>query len=641
MLDRYLSIKHFRNIGKDSFVDVQLNSVKTNKDKFGGLITFIGENNSGKSNFLDAILRLSDKKTLQSDIPDYDYDDEIKPKIQLTLYDSSSESKYEYKLKNNQIFIDKSIKGKEVEPKEIPKLKFDVLGTLLLKVLSDNRFAQKITSYIHHGREVREIIQKFLETKIISHEDTIIVISFLNQINTNRYSIQLLNQYGTQIHNHHQEGPHQIPMQKQLNEHIPEFINILNGNLGFDTNINQSYEEEVQKLFGIKLIPNIVAYNDKDAYSTKHLRYNFSGERFEINLLFSRLLNFISPKEGDQLSALFKEYYASNRTKNNRLYNKENELNEKLKSVSDAFNQIYTNKTKQKYEFVFDFKDDGILLVIKDNQRAIDLDKQSAGFKWFFNFFINVLSDEKINNGDIVILDEPATNLHPAAQIELVDQLNTFGRDHGILFLMSTHSPFMIDPDYFDQLRIVTRNGLYADVQRFTLNIDSNKDVLLPIKSSLTVDKHVIISPDNKTIYVEGITDYNYLTAFKNTKEKYRHLIFLPINGVKDNKLAQTLINLSKEPIALFDADHAGLKAAEQLEKNKIEVISLNEVNASFIQIEDLFSKEDRALYCFNEDSEKNYKLSSYFKNNFKSIQSKLGKETKENFNLLLDRLIN
>ena len=641
MLDRYLSIKHFRNIGKDSFVDVQLNSVKSNKDKFGGLITFIGENNSGKSNFLDAILRLSDKKTLQSDIPDYDYDDEIKPKIQLTLYDSSSESKYEYKLKNNQIFIDKSIKGKEVETKEIPKLKFDVLGTLLLKVLSDNRFAQKITSYIHHGKEVREIIQKFLETKIISHEDTKIVVSFLNQINENAYSIQLLNQYGTQIHNQHQEGPYQIPMQTQLNEHIPEFINILNGNLGFDTNINQSYEEEVQKLFGIKLIPNIVAYNDKDAYSTKHLRYNFSGERFEINLLFSRLLNFISPKEGDQLSALFKEYYASNRTKNNRLYNKENELNEKLKSVSDAFNQIYTNKTKQKYEFVFDFKDDGILLMIKDNQRAIDLDKQSAGFKWFFNFFINVLSDEKINNGDIVILDEPATNLHPAAQIELVDQLNTFGRDHGILFLMSTHSPFMIDPDYFDQLRIVTRNGLYADVQRFTLNIDSNKDVLLPIKSSLTVDKHVIISPDNKTIYVEGITDYNYLTAFKNTKEKYRHLIFLPINGVKDNKLAQTLINLSKEPIALFDADHAGLKAAEQLEKNKIEVISLNEVNASFIQIEDLFSKEDRALYCFNEDSEKNYKLSSYFKNNFKSIQSKLGKETKENFNLLLDRLIN
>ena len=641
MLDRYLSIKHFRNIGKDSFVDVQLNSVKSNKDKFGGLITFIGENNSGKSNFLDAILRLSDKKTLQSDIPDYDYDDEIKPKIQLTLYDSSSESKYEYKLKNNQIFIDKSIKGKEVEPKEIPKLKFDVLGTLLLKVLSDNRFAQKITSYIHHGNEVREIIQKFLETKIISHEDTKIVVSFLNQINASGYSIQLLNQYGTQIHNQHQEGPHQIPMQTQLNEHIPEFINILSENRGFDTNINQSYDEEVQKLFGIKLIPNIIAYNDKDAYSTKHLRYNFSGERFEINLLFSRLLNFISPKEGDQLSALFKEYYASNRTKNNRLYNKENELNEKLKSVSDAFNQIYTNKTKQKYEFVFDFKDDGILLMIKDNQRAIDLDKQSAGFKWFFNFFINVLSDEKINNGDIVILDEPATNLHPAAQIELVDQLNTFGRDHGILFLMSTHSPFMIDPDYFDQLRIVRRNGLYADVQRFTLNIDSNKDVLLPIKSSLTVDKHVIISPDNKTIYVEGITDYNYLTAFKNTKEKYRHLIFLPINGVKDNKLAQTLINLSKEPIALFDADHAGLKAAEQLEKNKIEVISLNEVNASFIQIEDLFSKEDRALYCFNEDSEKNYKLSSYFKNNFKSIQSKLGKETKENFNLLLDRLIN
>jgi ABC-type multidrug transport system ATPase subunit len=350
-------------------------------------------------------------------------------------------------------------------------------------------------------------------------------------------------------------------------------------------------------------------------------------------------LAFISPKEDEQLKGLFKEYYESGKTKNNRLYNKEQELNERLKSVSEAFNKIYTNKTNQKYDFVFDFKDDGILLIIKDNQRAIDLDKQSAGFKWFFNFFLNILSDEKLNNGDIVILDEPATNLHPAAQIELVDQLNTYGREHGILFIMSTHSPFMIDPDYFDQLRIVTRIGLYADVQRFTLNIDSKKDVLLPIKSSLTVDKHIIINPNNKTIYIEGITDYNYLTAFKTTKEKYRNLNFLPINGVKDSKLAQTLMNLSKNPIALFDSDHAGLKASEQLSKNNIEVINLNEINTAYKQIEDLFTEEERGLYCFNEDEEKSYKLSSYFKNNFKSIFNKLNKETKDNFYQLLDRI--
>ena len=640
MLDRYLSIKHFRNIGKDSFVDVKLNSVKSNKDKFGGLITFIGENNAGKSNFLDAFLRLSDKKTLQSDIPEYDYDDEIKPKIQLSLYDSNTETKYEYKLKNNQIYIDKSVQGKEVETKTVPKLKLDDKGKLILKVLSHHQFAQDATNYGYQGNQVKNIMDQFNETKTITQDDANIVNSFLTQLNSNSRLIQIMNNYGNQLHTQPQQGPYHVQLQTQLNSHIPDFIKAFNEYLSFDTNDNQAYDEEVSKLFGIRLIPNIVAYDDKKTYTTKNLRYQFSGETFESNLLFTRLLNFISPKEGDQLNVLFKEYYASNRTKNNRLYNKEHELNEKLKSVSNAFNQIYTNKTNQKYEFVFDFKDDGILLVIKDNQRAIDLDKQSAGFKWFFNFFINVLSDEKLNNGDIVILDEPATNLHPAAQIELVDQLNTYGKEQGILFLMSTHSPFMIDADYFDQLRIVTRNGLYADVQRFTLNIDSKKDVLLPIKSSLTVDKHIIISPDNKTIFVEGITDYNYLTAFKSTKEKYRHLNFLPINGVKDSKLAQTLMNLSKSPIALFDADHAGLKAAEQLRVNNIEVITLNEINTSFKQIEDLFNDEERNLYCFNEDEEKSYKLSSYFKNHFKSIVSKLSKETKENFNHLLGRLI-
>lgn len=639
MLDRYLSIKHFRNIGKESFVDVHLNSVKSNKDKFGGLITFIGENNAGKSNFLDAMLCLASKKTLQSDIPEYDYDEDIKPKIQLTLYDSFSETKYEYKLKNNRIFIDKSIKGKEIETKSVPQLKLDDFGNLFLKVLSHHQFAKDISQHGYGGDVIKNIVNQYIETKEITKDDVKILLQFLTNINQNRHSLQILNSYANQLYTQPQQGAFHMPPQSQLSSQIPDFIKALNEYSNFESDNLNLYSDEVEKVFGIKLLPNILKYDDTTRYTTMNMRYRFLGEDFENNSLFKRLFAFISPKEGEQLKGLFKEYYESGKTKNNRLYNKEQELNVKLKSVSEAFNKIYTNKTNQKYDFVLDFKDDGILLIIKDNQRAIDLDKQSAGFKWFFNFFLNILSDEKLKNGDIVILDEPATNLHPAAQIELVDQLNTYGREQGILFIMSTHSPFMIDPDYFDQLRIVTRTGLYADVERFTLNIDSKKDVLLPIKSSLTVDKHIIINPNNKTIYVEGITDYNYLTAFKTTKEKYRHLNFLPINGVKDSKLAQTLMNLSKNPIALFDSDHAGLKASDQLSKNNIEVINLNEINTAYKQIEDLFTEEERELYCFNADEEKSYKLSTYFKNHFKSIFNKLNKETKDNFYQLLDRI--
>lgn len=49
----------------------------------------------------------------------------------------------------------------------------------------------------------------------------------------------------------------------------------------------------------------------------------------------------------------------------------------------------------------------------------------------------------------------------------------------------------------------------------FTAVNYEDPDSLLPIKESLTIEQNVIYILKTEVVWVEGITDYNYLTMFK------------------------------------------------------------------------------------------------------------------------------
>ena len=81
---------------------------------------------------------------------------------------------------------------------------------------------------------------------------------------------------------------------------------------------------------------------------------------------------------------------------------------------------------------------------------------------------------------------------------------------------------------------------------------------------------------DTEVVWVEGITDYNYLTMFKNLLE-IKNIAFLPFNGVRSNdadqiKLIQNLssIKLYKFSI-LVDGDKAGLAMVRNCKNTKFE----------------------------------------------------------------------
>ncbi|WP_414600323.1 AAA family ATPase [Helicobacter pylori] len=211
-----------------------------------------------------------------------------------------------------------------------------------------------------------------------------------------------------------------------------------------------------------------------------------------------------------------------------------------------------------------------------DNQKPIILSQQSTGFQLAFNFMFgflyNVGSNFSFNKNIIYVMDEPATHLSVPARKEFRKFLKEYAHKHNITFVLATHDPFLVDTDHLDEIRIVEKKEEGSAIENnfnYSLKNDANRnsDSLYQIKRSLEVSQNVFHnSQKHRIIFVEGTTDYCYLSAFKlyfNEREFKNDPIpftFLPISGLKNdsNKMKETiqkLYELDNNPIVLIDDD--------------------------------------------------------------------------------------
>ncbi|WP_229256697.1 ABC transporter ATP-binding protein [Helicobacter pylori] len=185
-----------------------------------------------------------------------------------------------------------------------------------------------------------------------------------------------------------------------------------------------------------------------------------------------------------------------------------------------------------------------------DNQKPIILSQQSAGFQWAFNFMFgflyNVGSNFSFNKNIIYVMDEPATHLSVPARKEFRKFLKEYVHKNHVTFVLATHDPFLVDTDHLDEIRIVEKEAEGSAIKNnfnYPLNNASkDSDALYQIKRSLGVGQHVFHNHQkHRIIFVEGITDYCYLSAFKlyfNEREFKDNPIpftFLPISWLKNN----------------------------------------------------------------------------------------------------------
>ncbi|WP_033617125.1 AAA family ATPase [Helicobacter pylori] len=302
-----------------------------------------------------------------------------------------------------------------------------------------------------------------------------------------------------------------------------------------------------------------------------------------------------------------------------------------------------------------------------DHNEPIILSQQSTGFQWAFNFMFGFLynwgSHFSLNKNIIYVMDEPATHLSVPARKEFRRFLKEYAHKNHVTFVLATHDPFLVDTDHLDEIRIVekeTEGSVIKNHFNYPLNNASkDSDALDKIKRSLGVGQHVFHNPQkHRIIFVEGITDYCYLSAFKLYFNKHNPqykdnpipFTFLPISGLKKEsdemkETIQKLCELDNHPIVLTDDDRKCVfnqkATSERFKKankdfgNPITILQLSDCDRHFKQIEDCFSANDRKKYAKNKRME----LAMAFKTRllYSGKDDVVSEETKKNFLCLFE----
>ncbi|MGL2735763.1 AAA family ATPase [Helicobacter pylori] len=414
----------------------------------------------------------------------------------------------------------------------------------------------------------------------------------------------------------------------------------------------------------ISRFPQVIYYDNKKRF--KHKDLIVKPEELEKSVFFRAFFKAI----GVSLSSVKKSYSKASGNIG-YLTQLQDEIKEKVISkITNRFNRLYFQKDQnRKWSYLFDFRLDlhniSLSLFKKDSNKqkeVLHLDDQSDGFKWFFNLFFGLLFGNSLKKDAIVLMDEMGSNLSVPTRKECRKFLKEFGQRVGVTFVLVTHDPFLVDMNHLNELRVLRHNeeSLQSVSIRHFSSVDlGDNGALKTIKKSLGVS-HKILNENDRLLFVEGISDYNYLSVFKLLYEQEKKtsldMAFLPVNGLgnddlKESKkpqmkqILETLVQEEPNTTLLVDGDTRG-KACEELNKelkNKLNILKLNDCDDSFKNfknIEDCFSQKDKIkLDLKNKSSRSHTAYTSALKNDLLLNPSLVETETKENFYKLLEWL--
>lgn len=654
---RRIAIKNYRNIGFNDSTYLTLNRT-LDKNMLGNVIILVGPNNVGKSNVLKAIESFGTRTGTNRDFPESCFDENVEPSIILELKNDKG-------LKIEIPFIIKS--DKNASNNNIINETSKIYRPLFVEFANnvENLFNEFITfareNRYTHADSLSNILQKGINEELLTHI-TILAENdhIINNFDANK--LELINELAAHIHYDFRltavdEGSSEAYMvsyydlsdDRIIDSFREEYIKKIKQTLDtkpsyFSSNCELSTEQiNFESEYGYSTIPTI--YN----YMEHHKEFKSEDMNFEYGST-NEFVKIVLKSIGEDPDILDKINDKTDKTDTYLFSKPLKEINNKLKIISKRFNDLYfCDRLEYSFEIIPGKK---IFFNMNHGSKDCNLDSQSTGFKWFFNFYFNMLNNN-LKPGDIILMDEPATNIHVSGQIELMNFIRDFAKAHGYTFIISTHMPFLIDCDHLDEVRIVVgdNDGNSRIENDFTVISDGEKegdtdkgaDTLDVILKNLTIGRHIMYDPRNMTVFVEGITDYNYLVAFKSLFD-VKNIHFIPINGVKNKDLDKKLLAIVRKPILLVDADPAGEICKKKYKDTDLDIISLREIEGLTIapgkenfEIEDLFTEDEIESIPLKKE----YDSSSTFKNNIKiQYADTLSESTKDNFKKVLNHLL-
>ena len=183
------------------------------------------------------------------------------------------------------------------------------------------------------------------------------------------------------------------------------------------------------------------------------------------------------------------------------------------------------------------------------------LNRRAEGFKWTFSFIVNFAAEtQKAELKEaILLLDEPARNLHPTQQRGISDLLKNLAGSNQVLY--ATHSPFMIF-DYTPGNLLVVELDKKKHLSKIYYDYwNADDSTLTPILYGLSrglvesiVDREIGTN-SRPIIIVETMSDAMYLNAFDKFLED-PNISMNPLNVIAAYSKNSVL------PLAIFYRDH-------------------------------------------------------------------------------------
>lgn len=234
-------------------------------------------------------------------------------------------------------------------------------------------------------------------------------------------------------------------------------------------------------------------------------------------------------------------------------------------------------------------------------------DQRSSGFRWFFSFLAAFHEFEKQKDRVVILLDEPALELHPRAQRDFLRFINErLAPKHQVFY--TTHSPFMVEADHLDRVRLVEDRGRGVGAVVSSDVLSAEPDSFFPLQAALGFDiaQSLFGRPDN--LLVQATSDYTYLTVISDHLKQFgrEHLNdrwrILPAGGAANLPAAVALIGRQMGVTVLVESRNGNEKLVELAKAGFLKpkrLVAVAEVTGSSrADIEDLFEVDDYlALY--------------------------------------------
>ncbi len=213
------------------------------------------------------------------------------------------------------------------------------------------------------------------------------------------------------------------------------------------------------------------------------------------------------------------------------------------------------------------------------------LGRRSKGFVWFFSFLAYFSQQKKSPHSLILLLDEPGLSLHGTAQGDLLRYIEAeLKPEHQVIY--TTHSPFMVDPQHFERIRIVQDKG--ADIEDATPDEDGTKvfsdvleataETLFPLQAALGYEIHQTLFVGPNMLVVEGPSDLLYLQELSEILRRRGRTslseawTIVPVGGAGRVPAFVALLNAQRNirVVTLLDIDKRNRQMIDNIIKKKL-----------------------------------------------------------------------